>query len=48
MKLVKELQEKLFNIIEKEENVGEITINFETDYINADLLVGGNGDETNI
>lgn len=45
MELIKELQEKLFNIIEKEENVGEITIKFEKDYMNDDLLVGGNGDE---
>ena len=29
MELIKELKEKLFNIIEKEENVGEITIKFE-------------------
>ena len=46
MELVKELKDKFFNIIDKEENVGEITIKFEKDYINNDLLVGGNGDET--
>lgn len=34
MELVKELQEKLFNIIEKENDVGEITIKFEKEYIN--------------
>ena len=34
MELVKELQEKLFNIIEKENDVGEITIKFEKKYIN--------------
>lgn len=45
MELVKELKDKLFNIIEKEENIEEITIKFEKDYINDDLLVGGNGDE---
>lgn len=46
MKLVKELQEKIFNIIEKENNIEEITIKFEKEYMNDDLLVGGNGDET--
>lgn len=46
MELVKELQEKLFNIIQKEENIGEITIKFEKEFIDDDLLVGGNGDET--
>lgn len=46
MELVKELKEKLFNIIKKEENVKEIAIKFEKDYMNDDLLVGGNEDET--
>lgn len=46
MELVKELKNKLFNIIEKEENIEETTIKFDEGYINDDLLVGGNGDET--
>lgn len=46
MELVKELQEKLFNIIKKENDIGEITIKFEKDYMNDNLLVEDNGDKT--
>ena len=44
MELVKELKDKLINAINQ--NQEEKIIIFEKDYINDDLLVGGNGDET--
>lgn len=44
MELVKELKEKIINIINQ--NQEEKTIIFEEGFVNDDLLVGGNGDET--
>lgn len=44
MDLVKELKDKLINVINQ--NQEEKIIIFEEGFINDDLLVGGNGDET--
>ena len=44
MELIKELKDNIINIINQSQE--EKIIIFEEGFINNDLLVGGNGDET--